>query len=33
MHGVNAKYAALPSGRFNNIEEWHINTKRVWKKN
>ncbi len=30
--GVNARQAALPAGRFNNIEQWHVNTKRVWKK-
>ena len=31
VYGIQAKYAALPSGRFNNIEQWHIQTKRVWK--
>lgn len=31
INGVDANYAALPSGRFNNIENWHINTQRVWK--
>lgn len=31
VRGVNANFAALAAGRFNNIEEWHVNTKRVWK--
>jgi peptide/nickel transport system substrate-binding protein len=30
VYGVEANYAELPSGRFNNITEWHINRKRVW---
>lgn len=33
VYGVDAIYAALPSGRFNNIEQWHVRTKRVWKGN
>ncbi len=31
VYGVDAKYADLPAGRFNNIEQWHVRTKRVWK--
>lgn len=31
VRGVNANFAALAAGRFNNIEEWHVKTKRVWK--
>lgn len=31
VHGVNADKAAVTSGRFNNIEQWHVQTKRVWK--
>jgi peptide/nickel transport system substrate-binding protein len=31
VYGADSNQAALPSGRFNNIEQWHINTKRVWK--
>lgn len=30
VRGVNANFAALAAGRFNNIEEWHVKTKRVW---
>jgi len=33
IRGVDAKQAALPAGRFNNIEQWHVNVKRVWKDN
>jgi len=33
VYGIDAKFSALPSGRFNNIEQWHIHTKRVWGKN
>lgn len=33
VRGVNANYAALPAGRFNNIEQWHVKVERVWKKN
>lgn len=33
IRGVDAKQAALPAGRFNNIEQWHTNVKRVWKDN
>lgn len=31
VRGINANFAALAAGRFNNIEEWHVKTKRVWK--
>lgn len=31
VRGVNANKAAITSGRFNNIEQWHVRTKRVWK--
>lgn len=31
VHGVNIGLAALAAGRFNNIEAWHVLTKRVWK--
>jgi len=30
VRGINANHAALAAGRFNNIEEWHVNVKRVW---
>ncbi len=30
VYGVNANYAELPAGRFNNITEWHMNRKRIW---
>lgn len=30
VRGVNSGHTDLPAGRFNNIEEWHVNTKRVW---
>lgn len=33
VYGVAANYAELPSGRFNNIAEWHMNRQRVWKEN
>jgi peptide/nickel transport system substrate-binding protein len=31
VNGVNPNFAALAADRFNNIEAWHVNTKRVWK--
>lgn len=31
IRGVDAKQAALPAGRFNNITNWHVNVERVWK--
>jgi len=31
VYGIDAKSAALPSGRFNNIAQWHMNRQRVWK--
>lgn len=31
VRGINANFGALAASRFNNIEEWHVNTKRVWK--
>lgn len=31
IYGIEASSAALPAGRFNNIEEWHINRERIWK--
>lgn len=31
IRGVEARLAALPAGRFNNISDWHINVKRAWK--
>lgn len=31
IRGVDAELAALPAGRFNNIEQWHVNVKRIWK--
>lgn len=33
MRGVDAYYVDLPAGRFNDVEQWHINTKRVWNEN
>ncbi len=30
VHGIDLKYSGLPSDRFNNIESWHVRTKRVW---
>ena len=30
--GVDPHLAAVPSGRFNNIEQWYVQTKRVWNK-
>ncbi len=30
VYGVDAHYAELPSSRFNNISQWHVNRKRVW---
>lgn len=30
VHGIELKYAGLPSDRFNGIENWHVRTKRVW---
>ena len=29
--GISAGHADLPASRFNNIENWHVNTQRVWK--
>ncbi len=29
VRGINADQASIPAGRFNNVEQWHINTKRV----
>ena len=31
VRGINANFGALAASRFNNIEEWHVRTKRVWK--
>lgn len=31
VRGLDAHYAALPAGRFHNIEQWHVNVQRVWK--
>ncbi len=31
VRGVSANFGALAASRFNNIEEWHVRTKRVWK--
>lgn len=28
--GIDSQQAALPSGRFNSIAQWHINTERIW---
>ena len=33
VRGINVNNAALPAGRFNNIEQWYVSVKRVWKKN
>lgn len=33
VRGIDARYAALPAGRFHNIDQWHVNVQRVWKKN
>jgi peptide/nickel transport system substrate-binding protein len=33
MRGINANLAALPAGRFNNITQWHLSTKRIWRNN
>jgi len=30
VRGIDAGYGALASDRFNNIEQWHVNIKRVW---
>lgn len=32
IRGVSAGYADLPAGRFANIERWHVNVQRTWKK-
>ncbi|MBI4022180.1 MAG: peptide ABC transporter substrate-binding protein [Candidatus Andersenbacteria bacterium] len=32
VRGIDARYAALPAGRFHNIEQWHVNTQRIWRK-
>ncbi|MEX1997459.1 MAG: ABC transporter substrate-binding protein [Candidatus Andersenbacteria bacterium] len=31
VRGLEIHHAGLPSDRFNNIERWHVRTKRVWK--
>lgn len=31
IKGSNGKLISLPSDRFINIENWHINTKRIWR--
>jgi len=31
VRGINVSQAALPAQRFNNISDWHVRTKRVWK--
>lgn len=31
VRGVDIKHGDLPASRFNHIELWHVNTKRVWK--
>lgn len=33
VRGINADFAAVAAGRFNNIEQWHVRTKRVWQQN
>ncbi len=30
VRGQTVEYVNLPSGRFNDIENWHVNVKRVW---
>lgn len=30
VHGTNEELAAIPAGRFNNIVQWHIKTRRLW---
>jgi len=30
VHGVTIQHADLPAGRFNNIEQWHVRTRRIW---
>lgn len=30
VRGVDANYVDLPVGRFANVENWHVNVKRVW---
>ncbi len=32
VRGIDAHRAGLPSGRFNNIENWHVRVRRVWNK-
>ncbi len=31
VRGINPDLAALPADRFNNISQWHVKVKRVWK--
>lgn len=31
VRGVDIKHGDLPASRFNHVELWHVNTKRVWK--
>ena len=31
VRGIDANFGYLTSDRFNNIEQWHVRTKRVWK--
>jgi peptide/nickel transport system substrate-binding protein len=31
VKGIEIKNVVLPSKRFSQIEDWHIETKRVWK--
>jgi peptide/nickel transport system substrate-binding protein len=33
VHGADITYAALPSDRFNQIEQWYVKTRRVWNTN
>ncbi|MDP3997704.1 MAG: ABC transporter substrate-binding protein [Candidatus Andersenbacteria bacterium] len=30
VRGIDAANAAIPAGRFNNIEQWHVRVKRIW---
>lgn len=30
VNGISIQHADLPAGRFNNIEQWHVKTRRVW---
>lgn len=31
VQGVDVKYISLPADRYNNVEDWHVETKRIWK--